>query len=151
MADFNEPYTRSGSGRHLYPRVYSKRWAICSPHSKSCNISPRSCCPGTVCRCNLWGQNCRQGGQFQVYNIIIDYLTFYPERNTCFYLQMPQAQCVGPMAGLDGRVFGIVQFYVWNKIQLIFIFIYNLSLSTIIWCIWCKCCVWCIQCKSKMY
>ena len=21
--------------------------------------SPHSCCPGTACRCNIWGQNCR--------------------------------------------------------------------------------------------
>merc|ERR1712062_51903 len=36
-----------------------KRWPVCTRYSKSCNISPHSCCPGTACRCNIWGQNCR--------------------------------------------------------------------------------------------
>jgi len=37
----------------------NKRWHICTPHNLSCNFSPNSCCPGTTCICNLWGQNCR--------------------------------------------------------------------------------------------
>jgi hypothetical protein len=39
--------------------THSKRWPICTQYAKSCNGSPRSCCSGTTCRCNLWGQNCR--------------------------------------------------------------------------------------------
>merc|ERR1712079_298101 len=45
--------------REWYKRNDHKRWPICTTYSKSCNISPRSCCKGFVCMCNLWGQNCR--------------------------------------------------------------------------------------------
>merc|ERR1711976_163157 len=50
---------RSGLFSGWYKRGGHKRWPICTSYSKSCNISPRSCCKGFVCMCNLWGQNCR--------------------------------------------------------------------------------------------
>merc|ERR1712037_414954 len=51
-----EPRTIDKRGREWY---MMKRWPVCTRYSKSCNISPHSCCPGTACRCNIWGQNCR--------------------------------------------------------------------------------------------
>merc|ERR1719391_1179646 len=52
----SEPRTIDKRGREWY---MMKRWPVCTRYSKSCNISPHSCCPGTACRCNIWGQNCR--------------------------------------------------------------------------------------------
>merc|ERR1719400_2483969 len=50
---------RSGFLSHWYKRQFRKRWPICTTYTKSCNISPRSCCEGLTCMGNLWGQNCR--------------------------------------------------------------------------------------------
>merc|ERR1712063_232563 len=39
---------RSGLFSGWYKRGGHKRWPICTSYSKSCNISPRSCCKGFV-------------------------------------------------------------------------------------------------------
>jgi len=44
--------------RFFFPNDYVKR-RLCIPPQMSCNTMPNSCCRGTTCRCNLWGQNCR--------------------------------------------------------------------------------------------
>jgi len=44
--------------RVFFPNDYVKR-RLCIAPQMSCSTMPNSCCHGNVCRCNLWGQNCR--------------------------------------------------------------------------------------------
>merc|ERR1711935_527118 len=44
--------------RVFFPNDYVKR-RLCIAPQMSCSTMPNSCCSGNVCRCNLWGQNCR--------------------------------------------------------------------------------------------
>merc|ERR1712029_849671 len=56
--DLRQQLPHTQKKRFFFPNDYVKR-RLCIPPQMSCNTMPNSCCRGTTCRCNLWGQNCR--------------------------------------------------------------------------------------------